>query len=359
MMNLIGKSFSIAKQSNLNNIKNILFESIDSSLSRMGVAENQTLENKGSQIFSLPPELIECFLKMLTPKDWLSFLLTCKAAHSYADSYWIPFFKSKEEARDFLSPHHGKPKACHCCGYHPSLNRLRKIVRQHLTHEIYIPKKIYIPTVAKLLNNIYGIKKDPQILIECGLLKKEDFKEVNLKPVHVVHLFSSGVIFHLIYTESVDLKALSNVPEKRAQDGILRALIDMSNNGGLNELKNLSNILKEYINEKKSRAIFDEKKEIIINMVQSDFFVNIADALYHRTPLHEAVIMCASELVAALLEIGAQASLNIKDDNSQTPLNVAKEMLSFAKKKTNNVRDIEEYGEIIQMLRNAAMKVSA
>lgn len=93
-------------------------------------------------------------------------------------------------------------------------------------------------------------------------------------------------------------------------------------------------------------------------MVKSGFFVNIANALHHRTPLHKAVAMGVCELVAGLLEIGAQASLNIKDDNSQTPLNLAKEMLSLAKKQ-NNVRDIEEYQEIIQMLQDAAMKVSA
>lgn len=361
MENLIIKNSFITKKLNVSDIKNISSESVDSPLLSEEMAEDQALEKKENIIFSMPPDLMEKFLKMLPPNYWFSFLLTCKAASLYADSYWRPLFKNKEEARDFLKPNYHKDDLdCSCCGFTESLEILRTVVHQHLNQEINISKRIYIPAVAKLLNNIYGIKEEPQTLIDCGLLKKEDFKEVDLKPAHIAHLFSHGVIFHLICCESIDLKALSNVPGKHVQEGILNALISISREyDKQGKLKKLSNILDEYIEGKSSQAIFDEKKEIIINMLQSNLFINIADGMNYRTPLHMAVDIPWRDLVATLLKLGAQASLKMKDCNSQTPLDLAKEMLSFAKKQANNVRDIEEYEKIIQILQNAAEEALA
>ncbi len=203
-------------------------------------------------------------------------------------------FKNKLEEENFL-------KGDYEFSY--ELSRLRETVNLNQSQKISIPLGVHIPSVADyLIKTPEHTRKDPKILRELGLLKEEQFGKVKLKPAHEEHLLSNGVILHLVSGATVDLQAFSHVPEKYVKSGIL-----------------------EVINDESLDENLDKSESIITNMVKSGLFVNIYSGIPFRTPLHEAASSGLSDIVGRLLENSAEASLNLKDEDGYTPLDLAGE----------------------------------
>lgn len=236
--------------------------------------------------------------------------------------YKNQLFKTEEEAHEFLNKFDDT-----CDGFSYSLSKLRAAVRRHLAHEIEIPEGVNIHSVAKLFEES-NRKREPTILVKLGILKDEQFKDVNLEHFHKDHLLSDNVILQLICATPVNLKALSKIPEEYVELGVIKAIID-------------------------------KREDIIDNMVQSHLFVNTASDLDDTTPLHIAASIGSSKIVTALLKLGAQASLNMKDTNNQTPLeHVQTRLLALAQLKRPDPQQIKRLDDVAQILCNARKEVS-
>ncbi len=245
--------------------------------------KKQALIQKSTLLTAIPPELISSILKKLPFDSFVSFISTCQGAYQHAESYWPPLFKDNVEAASFLH-------ASYKFAYY--LRELRAMVYQHLAQEIRMPQGVHMPSVVQLLQMSPYLREEPEILVKLGLLNKEQLEKAQLGLTHKRHLLSNGAILRLVSGLSVDLKALSCIPEEYVEEGILL-------------------------------AIHEKEETVLTAMVQSGLFVDIPSGMACRTPLHKAAADGKIKIVRTLLEIGAQASLNLKDDNGDTPLDVA------------------------------------
>ncbi len=241
-----------------------------------------------SKLLKIPTELMCNILQNLPHNDIVSLSLTCQLAyHEYTDLHkpWLGLFENKVEAYNFMHEEDGISYAS---------DQLRAIVRQHLANEINIPKGVRIPSVVKLLESLNLSKKEPDILVDLHVLKREQFEGVELQPIHKKHLLSEGAILRLVCGISLDLKALSCIEEEHIELGI-------------------------------EAAIQKKQETIITAMVQSGLFINTpdSDTMTYGTPLHFAAKDGDKEMVKTLLKLGAQPSLRIRDCDGKTPLDLA------------------------------------